>query len=145
MENTEKNEEVASSFKKKLVSVMSAWYIEKFYFYCLSQSVGHHGCFSGAKMRVPVRVFDGLEDEYMESQSTVNYADGRFQPIIDKCEGCGRIVESESAKFCRSYVSPASKWKLGFCNFATHAKPELNVIKIRVNPLKAAKRASKRK
>jgi hypothetical protein len=86
-----------------------------------------------------------LEEKEMESQATVNYADGRFQPIIDKCEGCGRIVENENAKFCRSYVNPAAKWKLGFCNFATHAKPEISVVKIRVNPLKAAKRASKRK
>lgn len=81
----------------------------------------------------------------MKSQEIVSYADGRFQPIIEQCEGCGRIVESESSKFCRSYINPAAKWKLGICNFATHAKPEINVVKIRVNPLKAAKRASKRK
>jgi hypothetical protein len=31
------------------------------------------------------------------------------------------------------------------CNFATHIKPEIKVVKIRVNPLKAAKRASKSK
>jgi hypothetical protein len=81
----------------------------------------------------------------MENQTAMNYADGRFQPIIDKCEGCGRIVDIEATKFCKSYVNPAAKWKLGFCNFATHAKPEISVVKIRVNPLKAAKRASKRK
>jgi hypothetical protein len=81
----------------------------------------------------------------METQALANYADGRFQPIIDKCDGCGRIVEAANTKYCRSYVNPAAKWKLGFCNFATHAKPEIAVVKIRVNPLKAAKRASKRK
>jgi hypothetical protein len=81
----------------------------------------------------------------MENQTDINYADGRFQPIIDKCEGCGRIVEQASVKYCKSYVNPAAKWKLGFCNFATHAKPEINIVKTRVNPLKAAKRASKRK
>jgi hypothetical protein len=81
----------------------------------------------------------------MENQTAMNYADGRFQPIIDKCEGCGRVVDIEATKFCKSYVNPAAKWKLGFCNFATHAKPEISVVKIRVNPLKAAKRASKRK
>jgi hypothetical protein len=81
----------------------------------------------------------------MEIQANVNCADGRFQPIIDKCEGCGRIVANETTRFCRSYVNPAAKWKLGFCNFATHAKPEISAVKVRVNPLKAAKRASKRK
>lgn len=81
----------------------------------------------------------------MENQADINYSDGRFQPIIDKCEGCGRIVEQTGVKYCKSYVNPAAKWKLGFCNFATHAKPEINIVKTRVNPLKAAKRASKRK
>lgn len=81
----------------------------------------------------------------MENQTDINYSDGRFQPIIDKCEGCGRIVEQGDVKYCKSYVNPAAKWKLGFCNFATHAKPEIEIVKTRVNPLKAAKRASKRK
>lgn len=81
----------------------------------------------------------------MKNQAIVNYSDGRFQPVIEKCEGCGRIVEQEEVQYCKSYLSPAAKWKLGFCNFATHAKPEINIIKVRINPLKAAKRASKRK
>ncbi len=81
----------------------------------------------------------------MQDQAIVNYSDGRFQPIIDKCEGCGRIVEQEEVLYCASYLYPATKWKLGFCNFATHAKPEINIITVRINPLKAAKRASKRK
>jgi hypothetical protein len=81
----------------------------------------------------------------MENQTNINYSDGRFQPIIDKCEGCARIVEQDEVKYCKSYVNPTAKWKLGFCNFATHAKPEINIVKTRVNPLKAAKRASKRK
>lgn len=68
-----------------------------------------------------------------------------FLPIIDKCEGCARIVEDGGVKHCKSFVNPAAKWKLGFCNMATHAKPEINIVKTRVNPLKAAKRASKRK
>ncbi|KJR96506.1 MAG: hypothetical protein VR65_27535 [Desulfobulbaceae bacterium BRH_c16a] len=74
-----------------------------------------------------------------------NNSNVNFLPIIDKCEGCGRIVEDEQGRHCKSYLIPAAKWKLGFCNFATHAKPEIDIIKTRVNPLKAAKRASKRK
>jgi hypothetical protein len=90
-------------------------------------------------------VIDRLEDKYMQNKATLNYSDGRFQPIIDKCEGCGRIVEQEEVQYCKSYLYPAAKWKLGLCNFATHAKPEIDIIKVRINPLKAAKRASKRK
>ncbi len=81
----------------------------------------------------------------MQKQEAVNYKDGRFQPVIEKCDGCGRVVEQEGEQFCKSYLNPAAKWKLGICNFATHAKPEITVTKVRINPLKAAKRASKNK
>lgn len=81
----------------------------------------------------------------MQKGATVNYTDGRFKAVIEKCVGCDRVVEQEGITFCSTYVNPEAKWKLGFCNFATHAKPEIAVIKVRVNPLKAAKRASKGK
>jgi hypothetical protein len=42
-------------------------------------------------------------------------------------------------------MNPAAKWRLGFCNLATHAKPEIKVVTVKVNPLKAAKRAAGRK
>ncbi len=81
----------------------------------------------------------------MQASETVNYAARSFQPIIEQCGGCERIVEEGSAKYCRTYRSPEAKWRLGLCNFATHAKPELKLVKVRVNPLKASKRASRRK
>ncbi len=73
-----------------------------------------------------------------------NYIDGGFQPIIDKCDGCNRVVEQEGKQFCTSFLDPTAKWKNGICNFATHAKPEITISKVRINPLKAAKRASKK-
>lgn len=81
----------------------------------------------------------------MQNKAPVNYSDGQFQPVVEQCEGCGRIVEQEGSQYCKSYMYPEAKWKLGMCNFATHAKPEINVVTVRINPLKAAKRASKRK
>ncbi len=81
----------------------------------------------------------------MQKQAVVDYSSGKFKAVIEDCEGCDRIVEVEDAKYCQSYVNPATKWRLGICNFATHKKPEIKVTKVRVNPLKAAKRASKRK
>lgn len=81
----------------------------------------------------------------MQASETTKYAERSFQPIIEQCDGCERIVEQDSAKYCRTYRSPEAKWRLGLCNFATHAKPELKLIKVRVNPLKASKRASRRK
>jgi len=81
----------------------------------------------------------------MQASETTKYAERSFEPVVEKCEGCDRIVEENSTKFCRTYMSPAAKWRLGLCNFATHAKPELKLVKVRVNPLKASKRASRRK
>lgn len=81
----------------------------------------------------------------MQKNTAVNYSNGKYKPVVEKCEGCERIVEEAGAKFCQSYLNPLAKWRIGICNFATHAKPEIVVAKIRVNPLKAAKRASKSK
>ena len=80
-----------------------------------------------------------------EMADTVVALKGSFKPIIDKCEGCERIVEEDGVKFCKTYANPEAKWRLGICNFATHQKPEIKVAKARINPLKASKRASKRK
>ncbi len=81
----------------------------------------------------------------MQSGCTVNYSDGKFQPIIEDCHGCERVVDESGSQYCQAYMSPQAKWKLGICNFATHKKPEIEQVKVRINPLKAAKRASKAK
>lgn len=73
------------------------------------------------------------------------YTTGIFSPIIDKCEGCDRVIEVESQRFCKTYSTPAAKWKLGICNFASHVKPEVLTSTIKVNPLKASKRAMGKK
>ena len=73
------------------------------------------------------------------------YTSGIFNPIIEKCEGCERIIEVESQKICKTYISPEAKWKLGICNFASHVKPEITASTIKINPLKASKRAMGKK
>ncbi|MFH2122810.1 MAG: PxxKW family cysteine-rich protein [Pseudomonadota bacterium] len=78
----------------------------------------------------------------MQNQDVKSYSERNFKAVIDKCIGCGRIVEEAGVQFCKTYMQPEAKWRIGICNFATHAKPEINVVTIRVNPLKAAKRAS---
>ncbi|MBU0484315.1 MAG: PxxKW family cysteine-rich protein [Proteobacteria bacterium] len=75
------------------------------------------------------------------ASDTAKYSSGIFSPVIDKCESCERIIEVESIKYCSSYTLPAAKWRQGMCNFATHIKPEVITSKIKVNPLKASKRA----
>lgn len=67
-----------------------------------------------------------------------------LQQIIDKCEGCERVSEFEGGKYCPSYPNPEKKWSLGACNFATHVKAEVDKEgKVKVNPLKASKRAAR--
>jgi len=80
----------------------------------------------------------------MEAGKSKKYAERSFQPVIEQCDGCERVVGEDGASYCTTYVNPAAKWRLGMCNFATHAKPEIKVVKVRINPLKAAKRASRR-
>ncbi|MDA3972109.1 MAG: PxxKW family cysteine-rich protein [Desulfobulbaceae bacterium] len=75
-----------------------------------------------------------------EPGSTALYSSGFFNPVTEQCEGCDRIIEVESAKYCKSYAIPEAKWKLGICNFATHVKPEIKVVTVKINPLKASKR-----
>ncbi len=77
--------------------------------------------------------------------SEARYSSGPFQAVIEACEGCERIVEENDVKYCKTYINPAAKWRLGICNFATHKKPEIKVVKVRINPLKASKRASRRR
>jgi len=68
------------------------------------------------------------------------------EPVVEQCEGCGRIKEIEGGKFCASYPVPEKKWHLGACNFATHVRAEVDKAgKVKINPLKASKRAAKRR
>lgn len=78
----------------------------------------------------------------VQQEDTSKFSSGQFQTIIDKCEGCARVVEAGADKFCRTYTVPAAKWRQGLCNFATHVKPELVTAAAKVNPLKASKRAA---
>ena len=78
----------------------------------------------------------------MQAEKGIKYSAGSFQPIAEQCDGCERVVTDEGATYCKTYTNPAAKWRIGICNFATHAKPEIKVVKVRINPLKAAKRAS---
>lgn len=65
-------------------------------------------------------------------------------PIVESCQGCDRVQTAEDATYCKSYPNPAAKWRLGVCNFATHVKSEVKAG-TKINPLKASKRANKKK
>jgi hypothetical protein len=66
------------------------------------------------------------------------------EPVVEKCEGCERAVEFEGGKFCSSYPWPSRKWSLGACNFATHVRATVDQHgQVKINPLKASKRAAR--
>lgn len=77
----------------------------------------------------------------MASLDTTKFTSGIFKSVVEKCEGCSRIIEVESTKYCKTYTTPEAKWKNGICNFASHVKPEVTTAAVRVNPIKASKRA----
>lgn len=67
-----------------------------------------------------------------------------LEPVVEKCEGCERSVPFEGETYCPSYAVPARKWAHGVCNFATHVRASVDAEgKVKVNPLKASKRAAR--
>ena len=65
-------------------------------------------------------------------------------PIVESCQGCERTMNMDDATYCKSYPNPAAKWRLGVCNFATHVRAQTK-SSAKINPLKASKRASKKR
>ena len=59
------------------------------------------------------------------------------------CEGCDHIAEGTIGPVCLKAPAPAKKWSGGLCNFATHRKVEVKIEDVKVNPLKASKRAGR--
>lgn len=85
----------------------------------------------------------GFECAFM-TKNGCGFVEGSCHAIVDQCEGCGKVFEHESAKYCKVYPAPESKWFNGRCPTSTHIKLDLKEAQ-KINPLKASKRASKKK
>ncbi|PLX38829.1 MAG: hypothetical protein C0608_12055 [Deltaproteobacteria bacterium] len=70
---------------------------------------------------------------------------GKCHIVDEKCEGCARVEEWPTGKYCATYAHPENQWDLGVCNMATHIKAEAAAEARFVNPLKASKRAGGRR
>jgi len=78
-----------------------------------------------------------------------------FEPIIDQCQGCSRIITQTSfeikpnvylvpeTKYCKSCQVPSAKWKNGPCNLNTHFQRSASGIEFKVDPLKASRQKYK--
>ena len=84
----------------------------------------------------------GFDCAFM-TKNGCGFIGGSCKAIIDKCDGCAKIIDYEASKYCKVYSDPASKWLMGRCPTATHVKLEIKETQ-KINPLKASKRASKK-
>lgn len=65
---------------------------------------------------------------------------GSCHPIVEQCEGCQKAKEFPTGVYCLVFPDPASKWRIGNCNMATHLKTSNKKGNGKLNPLKASKR-----
>jgi hypothetical protein len=75
------------------------------------------------------------------SKKGCQFNGGNCHPIAEMCEGCQRISEFPSGRYCLIFPDPQVKWRLGKCNMATHIKEEGKKGNGKINPLKASKRS----
>ncbi|MGD8388357.1 MAG: PxxKW family cysteine-rich protein [Desulfobacteraceae bacterium] len=85
-------------------------------------------------------VKEGVDCFFM-SKGGCRFNGGHCHPIVEQCEGCQRIQEFPSGKYCISFPDPSVKWRSGICSMATHVKASNgNQGNGKLNPLKASKR-----
>ena len=93
-----------------------------------------------AKNNTKVHTFDGAK---MTADGLL-FKGAILEPVIEKCDGCERALDFEGSNYCPSYAQPTKKWAHGVCNFATHVRAGVDKEgKIKINPLKASKRAAR--
>lgn len=89
-------------------------------------------------------VLPGAECTFM-AKSGCSFPSGSCQVIVENCEGCDRVVTGSIGQICSAYPAPAKKWSAGICNFATHAKVEIQAADAKVNPMKTSKKGAGKK
>jgi hypothetical protein len=83
----------------------------------------------------------GVECAFM-TRKGCNFNGGRCHPVVDQCQGCSRTENFPEGIFCTVAPDPATKWKRGACNTATHIERSRSETGQKINPLKASKRAA---
>ena len=82
---------------------------------------------------------EGTECFFMKKKGC-DFNGGTCYTTVENCEGCDRVKDYPTGKYCSSYPQPESKWQNGKCNFATHIEQEVKKAGKKVNALKASKR-----
>ena len=89
-------------------------------------------------------VLPGTECNFWGKQGCT-FTDAKCHAVVDKCEGCEKVVATPMGRVCGVYPAPERKWQNGICNFATHVKVQIKSEEARINPLKASKKAAGKK
>lgn len=85
-------------------------------------------------------VKEGIECAFM-GKTGCKFNGGSCYPVIDQCEGCQKILDVPTGKYCMIFPDPAIKWRLGTCSMATHVKAMKDgKAPGKLNPIKASKR-----
>lgn len=87
-------------------------------------------------------VKEGVECAFM-SKSGCQFNGGSCHTIVEQCEGCQKVKEFPTGKYCLIFPDPAIKWRIGNCNMATHTKAAAAKAQAKLNPLKASKRGAR--
>ena len=87
-------------------------------------------------------VKEGMECPFMTAKGC-SFNGGSCHEIVENCDGCNRNTEYSSGWFCTACPDPASKWKNGSCNLATHIASSASSKNTKLNPLKASKRGNR--
>lgn len=81
-------------------------------------------------------------DCFFMTKKGCGFNGGTCHIIVEECEGCQRVAEYPTGKYCMAFPDPAAKWRAGRCNMATHVQAAAGGTNGKVNPLKASKRLS---
>jgi hypothetical protein len=91
-----------------------------------------------------VTLKQGIECLFMKKNGC-SYGEGKCYTVVENCEGCTRVVEFETGKYCSNFPAPAQKWQKGTCSMSTHVKKAQKAEAQKINPLKASKRNAGKK
>jgi hypothetical protein len=87
-------------------------------------------------------VKEGYDCFFMDKNGC-RFNGGSCHTVIDQCDGCQKVKEFPTGRFCLVFPDPSTKWRLGNCSMATHLKQAGKKENGKINPLKASKRNSK--
>jgi hypothetical protein len=87
-------------------------------------------------------VKQGIECFFM-SKNGCQFNGGSCHAIIEQCNGCQKVKDFPAGKYCLIFPEPTVKWRIGKCSMATHLAKAAAAAQVKVNPLKASKRAAR--